>query len=622
MVLWLAAFIISGILFPPDIYNETLVVALIVFSMLAMAPHWHMPVGPAPHRRIRVHDAAIRFALTVCTAFFLWTGVGVERGRIECFNADYRGASVRRMASTRSDSSRIASNGDRSMANETPVGRSCFTALRMHFSRVLSHPRLTPLSGKMMGALLLAQRSDLPWRIRDTYEYLGIAHFLALSGLHLGIIAVPIAYLLSLTGLPRFHRSGFLVGILFLYVAVVGFPPSLVRAVSLTAAMLLYRALSLKTGLMRPLVLGGIAVVCIDPATAMRAGYQLSFSAVCGITLIGLPLLDTVGSRLPRRGVFTIVRAILFPTLITVSIQLFTLPLVLSLFQRASLLAPAMNLLMMVPVSIFLYVGCVFLLLPVGPIRAVLAIPLEVLSRILRDLPAAFSHRPHCALYRGDIESVCYCVGIALLSFGLMKRRRGRAVLLASSGLCIVVSVVAGNGWNPARQRPILDEKIGDVCYLINCHPYILYLESDMSPYDGRRTVKSLWSRGVRSIGAVVVGDGGGRRGGIRHVLERIDVREIVCTPYFSIMRIDIMNTADALGVPVRSVSCGDTVACGDCTIEILQPRYPPRRGEIMAGRETRLSCRFVRDARKTGDVVDAVVLPPGAGMERAPDRE
>lgn len=620
MVLWWAAFIISGIVFPPDIRCETLVVALIVFSMLVMAPLWQMPAGPAAHRRTRVRDAAIRVTLTVSTAFFLWTGVGVEQGRIERFNAEHRGASIRRTASKRSDSSGTATSGGRATANETAAGRSCFAALRMHFSRVLSHPRLTPLSGKMMGALLLARRTDLPWRIRDTYEYLGIAHFLALSGLHLGIIAVPIAYLLSLTRLPRFHRSGLLVGILFLYVAVVGFPPSLVRAISLTAAVLLYRALSLRAGLMRPLVLGGIAVVCIDPATAMRAGYQLSFTAVCGIALIGLPLLDAVGSRLPRRRVFTIVRAILFPTLITVSIQLFTLPLVLSLFQRASLLAPVMNLLMMIPVCIFLYVGCAFLLLPVGSLRAVLAIPLDVLSRILRDLPAAFSHRPHCALYHGDIEPVCYCAGIVLLSLGLAKRRRRRTVLLVAAVLCIIVSAVAGNGRNPAPQRPIVGEEIGDGCYFVDCPPYTLYLESDLSPYDGRKTVKSLWYHGVHSIGAFVIGDSGGRRGGIRHILERIDVRGIVCTPYFRIIRIDIMNTAEALGVPVRSVSRGESVACGDCMIEILQPRYPPLRGEMMASRDTRLSCRLVPDAGGKGDMADPIVLPPGSGAERAPE--
>ncbi|HUV36983.1 MAG TPA: ComEC/Rec2 family competence protein [Patescibacteria group bacterium] len=622
MVLWWAAFIASGIIFPPDVRSIALVSACIILYMFFVPVLWRIPDTPAAPPLSSAWNTAVRVTLIVFTVFPLWTCAGLERERYEQNGERRGGGTVHLAASERTGSPARHSGDGRSSKNGSAGNASYVAKLRAHLVRDLSHPRLTPLSSSMMGALLLARRSDLPRIIRDAYEYLGIAHFLALSGLHLGIIAVPIAYFLSLMRLRRFHRSCLLVAILFLYVAVAGFPPSLVRALSLTAAVLLYRALSIKTTLMRPLVLGGIAVACINAGTVMRAGFQLSFAAVCGIGLIGMPLVDVVGSRLPRRRLYMVARAVLFSVLVTVSIQLFTLPLVLLLFKRASLLAPAMNILMMIPVSIFLYTGCVFLLVPVGQLRNVLAIPLDLVSRILRDLPAVFSHRPHPALYYGDIEPLFYSAGIILLALGLAKRQRRRVIPLCTATLCIIASVTAGNGFHRPRQTAIAGGEINHGCLLVDCRPYILYLESDMSWYDGHETVRNLWSHGIRSIGTIVIGEDGGKgRGGIRHILERVVVRQIVCSPYLGQTRGDIVRAAEALDIPIRTVSRGDTVVCGECTIEILEPRYPLRGGEVIARRGTVLRCRLMPGTGQECGLRGPIVLPRRAGDGRVPER-
>ena len=131
-----------------------------------------------------------------------------------------------------------------------------------------------------------------------------------------------------------------------------------------------------------------------------------------------------------------------------------------------------------------------------------------------------------------------------------------------------------------------------------------------MSSYEGRKTVRKLWSRGIRSLGTIVIGHGGGKRGGIRHILERVGVERIVCTPYLAAIRGDIAEAAVELEVGMCAVSRGDTIECGECIIDIRGPGYPPRGGGRVAWEETRLRCRvYVGNARR-GEKRDSIDLP------------
>ena len=133
-----------------------------------------------------------------------------------------------------------------------------------------------------------------------------------------------------------------------------------------------------------------------------------------------------------------------------------------------------------------------------------------------------------------------------------------------------------------------------------------------MSRYEGRETVRELWSRGVGSLGMIVIGHGGRRRGGIRHILERVETERIVCTPYAAAIRGDIVEAAAALDVGICTVSRGDTVRCGACIIGIGEPFYPPRGGGRVAEEETRLRCRVLVELGRGREERDPIDLPPG----------
>ena len=188
-------------------------------------------------------------------------------------------------------------------------------------------------------ALLVGDRSGLPDGIRELYQSQGIAHLLAISGLHLGIIGMGLYRALRKLGLGT-GASGILAGILIVcYGILTGAQGSALRAV----LMLLVHFLSLRLGrsydLLSALSLSAIMLAAVHPYIILQSGFQLSFGAVCGIGLLsdglirgGERLRENAGRPMPdlrrisdRGRLHSLWKGLT----VSLSIQLFTLPVVL-----------------------------------------------------------------------------------------------------------------------------------------------------------------------------------------------------------------------------------------------------------------------------------------------------
>ena len=137
----------------------------------------------------------------------------------------------------------------------------------------------------MLAALLLGKRANLPAETYNSFRRTGLAHFISLSGMHIGILAGFIWWMCKSAGLSKRKRAVALFLLIALYVIIV--PP---RAPTLRAAMLCWffcisvlvrkRAYPLNT-----LSLTAIVLLLIRPADTFSAGLQLSFTTVLGIIL-------------------------------------------------------------------------------------------------------------------------------------------------------------------------------------------------------------------------------------------------------------------------------------------------------------------------------------------------
>lgn len=151
-------------------------------------------------------------------------------------------------------------------------------------------------------ALILGVKDGITDEIKNAYSASGAMHVLAVSGLHVGIIYAIV--LLIFGRLQKRQYSRWLLGVitlclLWLYAAVTGFSPSVLRAVTMFSFIAIAKASGRNTNIYNTIAGSGLVLLVVDPYLIMSVGFQLSYLAVLGIIYLqpkiyGLIISDNV----------------------------------------------------------------------------------------------------------------------------------------------------------------------------------------------------------------------------------------------------------------------------------------------------------------------------------------
>ena len=182
----------------------------------------------------------------------------------------------------------------------------------------------------IISAITLGEKDLLSNDVRDTFSAAGVSHILVVSGMHVGFIFLIIMWLMSIMS----HRRRWIVVVLGLivlwsYALLTGLAPSVVRATFMFSMMLLFRVMGEKYRVKHALCLSATILILINPNVLFNVGFQLSYLAVCGIVYF-YPLFYKRISTLKSRPL----RWILSSIAVTVSAQIFTLPIVIYNFNQ------------------------------------------------------------------------------------------------------------------------------------------------------------------------------------------------------------------------------------------------------------------------------------------------
>ena len=137
----------------------------------------------------------------------------------------------------------------------------------------------------LTAALLLGKRSGLSPQIMAAFRDTNLAHFISLSGMHVGILAASLWWLLRITGLTKRPRAIFCIVLILLYAMVVPARAPTMRAVFISCfffASVLFRR---QVSALNTLSLSALVLLFIRPYDLFSAGWQLSFLSVLGILL-------------------------------------------------------------------------------------------------------------------------------------------------------------------------------------------------------------------------------------------------------------------------------------------------------------------------------------------------
>ncbi|MEM8878809.1 MAG: ComEC/Rec2 family competence protein [Pseudomonadota bacterium] len=173
--------------------------------------------------------------------------------------------------------------------------RAAIDTVRLNI-RERIHASLSGAQAAVASALIVGHRSDMPDEVRETLRIAGLAHILAISGLHMALLAggvfygvraglaliQPLALRVSPKKIAAIAGLAAALVYLFLSGATVATQRAFVMAAIVFAAMLLDRpALTL-----RAVALAALLIILIDPKAATQAGFQMSFAATAALVAV------------------------------------------------------------------------------------------------------------------------------------------------------------------------------------------------------------------------------------------------------------------------------------------------------------------------------------------------
>ncbi|MCM1137040.1 MAG: competence protein ComEC family protein [Muribaculum sp.] len=159
--------------------------------------------------------------------------------------------------------------------------------LRIKLTRTIA---LTPIKASTKDFLITVLTGDQRFLMSDTrdlFSNTGLAHILALSGLHVGILSWIISILLlplTISGL-RNYKIIITIVLLWLFAIMTGLAPSVVRAVTMTSLYLIAILCERKHASFNSLCFSAIVILLFSPFSLLSIGFQLSFIAVTTILL-------------------------------------------------------------------------------------------------------------------------------------------------------------------------------------------------------------------------------------------------------------------------------------------------------------------------------------------------
>jgi competence protein ComEC len=191
-------------------------------------------------------------------------------------------------------------------------------------------------------AMLLGKRGTIPADVKEDFNETGTAHILAVSGLHVAIVAgITLSAAVWLFGRKRPTYFIIALAVIWIFAILTGWRPPVFRAAIMGSLWLSADYLGRPRSALPALLLAAAIMVGIHPMLLWDASFQLSFAAMAGLIFL-TPKFQDLGAKafkLSERSDFraSSSRFVIDSASVTLGAILFTLPLIAYYFHRISL---------------------------------------------------------------------------------------------------------------------------------------------------------------------------------------------------------------------------------------------------------------------------------------------
>lgn len=213
-------------------------------------------------------------------------------------------------------------------------------------NKILPEPHASFLAGVILGS-----KHGIPPDLKNAFSITGTSHIIVVSGFQVTIVAGLLIYLMQIFFVPRKYSFWFSVAGLLLFILLTGACPSSIRAGVMGGIVLLALHSGRLTDTKNIILCAVIIMLLINPKVLrFDIGFQLSFLATVGIIYL-TPYLKKVLKFLPE--IFKIREA----ASMTLSAQIFTLPVIVYNFEKISLVSLPVNILIVPLIPLTTIIG-------------------------------------------------------------------------------------------------------------------------------------------------------------------------------------------------------------------------------------------------------------------------
>lgn len=229
--------------------------------------------------------------------------------------------------------------------------------------------------GAIINAFLLGDTSDVPTGVIRDFRRSGASHLFAVSGLHISVLLGAVELLLRRLWVHKYVRCSVISLLALILLAFTGFSMSAARAVIMLWAVYIAFIFSEESDPPTTLFFAVTLIILIYPYAVFELGLWMSFLATLGLVTV-FPIFDSaIPSALSKRKIcnipWRIARFMLMIVIMTVTANMFLLPIQWGIFGEISIIGIAANVLLsplimlMLPLSVLcLAFGVPFFSLP------------------------------------------------------------------------------------------------------------------------------------------------------------------------------------------------------------------------------------------------------------------
>jgi len=418
----------------------------------------------------------------------------------------------------------------------------------------------------------LGYRASMPRHEYRKYVKAGVAHILAVSGIHAAIIYVTAGFLLRLVVKNRRHWALLTMLAVLSFALTTGIRPSALRAALMITVFLCAELAGRPPDILSALGLSALILLGWNPDLLFDGAFQLSFLSVASILLFGSRLESLLpGPALLRK-----------PAAASLGVQVLTLPVAVRLFHVLPAAGVLVNLLVIPLSAAVLWLTFITLLVSLASIRAASLFghavwPLFQAIAWLVDVVASSGLTWLRVVSPTAPAQLAYWGTAACVLAAGTAARRGPWIRAA--GLLAIVAVLSWRLNVPEARVDFLSVDNGDSIAVTSSAGRLMLVDggdADESFSNGEMYVAPfLWSNHVRRLDYVVATHSDrDHLGGLLYIVENFEVGEawLPATDARTPLEKRFETLCAQSGVPVRRVEAGHVLQLDDINIRLVHP--------------------------------------------------